>query len=120
MIKIVFFLKKKNPLFTMCDCVDFYDALAENYHLLFKNGFDAAQQWMGGKIEAIIRRHFATDVKTISILDCACGIGTQALPLAASGFSVFASDLSAGAVKRCKIEAKKRNLNLKVECDDMR
>ena len=41
---------------------------------------------------------------TSKILDCACGIGTQAIGLAALGYSVIASDISEGELR----EAEKR------------
>lgn len=56
----------------------------------------------------------------LSILDVACGIGTQALGLAALGHRVTASDLSAGAVKRAGREARSRGLAIRFSVADMR
>jgi 2-polyprenyl-3-methyl-5-hydroxy-6-metoxy-1,4-benzoquinol methylase len=41
----------------------------------------------------------------VRVLDVACGIGTQSLPLAARGFRVVARDLSPAAVSRLQQEA---------------
>ena len=54
------------------------------------------------------------------ILDCACGIGTQAISLAAQGYQVEGSDVSARAVKRAEQEASTRGLCVAFRVDDMR
>lgn len=56
---------------------DCYDALAADYHLMFRLG--AGPQW---------------------VLDSSCGIGTQAIGLAGAGHDVVGSDLSPAAVAR--------------------
>ena len=53
------------------------------------------------------------------ILDCACGIGTQALGLASLGFTVTACDLSPASVERTRVEAAKRRLNVRLFVADM-
>jgi glycine/sarcosine N-methyltransferase len=55
-----------------------------------------------------------------TVLDCACGIGTQALGLAKHGFSVTASDVSTRAVERARWEAAIRGLNIPLYVADMR
>jgi len=45
--------------------------------------------------------------RSARILDCACGIGTQAIGLAALGYCVTASDLSEGALAEAKKRAEK-------------
>jgi glycine/sarcosine N-methyltransferase len=52
-------------------------------------------------------------------LDCACGIGTQALGLAALGHRVTGSDLSAVALARAAEEARKRGLSLRFVVADL-
>ena len=46
------------------------------------------------------------------ILDCACGIGTQAIGLAALGYSVTASDISAGGIEEAKKRAEENKLSI--------
>lgn len=53
------------------------------------------------------------------MLDCACGIGTQALGLAALGHRVTGSDLSPVAVARAAKEAAARGLRLRTAAADM-
>jgi SAM-dependent methyltransferase len=55
-----------------------------------------------------------------TVLDVACGIGTQALGLAALGYAVTASDLSAAAVERARQEAGRRGLRIDFSVADMR
>jgi len=56
----------------------------------------------------------------LSILDAACGIGTQALGLAAMGHRVTGSDLSVAAVERARRQARDRGLSIPFSVADMR
>jgi glycine/sarcosine N-methyltransferase len=56
----------------------------------------------------------------VDILDCACGIGTQALGLAALGHRVTGSDLSPRAIGRAREEASRRQLDIRFQVADMR
>jgi glycine/sarcosine N-methyltransferase len=58
--------------------------------------------------------------RATDILDCACGIGTQALGLAALGHRVTGSDLSAVAIARAREEAGRRGLALTLRVADLR
>lgn len=53
------------------------------------------------------------------MLDCACGIGTQALGLAAVGYTVEGSDAAPAAVARAAREARARGLAAEFRVDDM-
>ncbi len=55
-----------------------------------------------------------------AVLDCTCGIGTQVLPLAALGYRMTGTDLSAGAVARAREEARARALDLRLDAADLR
>jgi 2-polyprenyl-3-methyl-5-hydroxy-6-metoxy-1,4-benzoquinol methylase len=55
----------------------------------------------------------------ITILDCACGIGTQALGLAKVGFRVTGTDFSPRAIERARAEALERGLDLRLYVADM-
>jgi glycine/sarcosine N-methyltransferase len=56
----------------------------------------------------------------MTVLDCACGIGTQALGLAKLGFSITGSDVSSGAIQRARSEAATRRLDIPFYVADMR
>jgi SAM-dependent methyltransferase len=95
---------------------NFYDDFAVSYHLVFAD-WQASMDRQGAWLDAFIRQEWPT---TKRVLDAACGIGTQALPLAALGYRVTASDLSAGAVARAEREAKARGLALVTAVADLR
>jgi len=54
------------------------------------------------------------------LLDCSCGIGTQAIGLARQGYFVTGSDLSPQAIWRAQREAETRRLTISFEVADMR
>jgi 2-polyprenyl-3-methyl-5-hydroxy-6-metoxy-1,4-benzoquinol methylase len=85
--------------------LEFYDDLAEAYHLIFVD-WSHAISWQGEILNNIIRSKLAnSDTADVSLLDCSCGIGTQAIGLAKRGFKVTATDLSPQSVDRAKKEA---------------
>ena len=75
----------------------FYNSLAENQHLIFKD-WSASIEWQASIFGPLLER--SQPARRLRILDCACGIGTQALGLASRGHFVVATDLSAAAVAR--------------------
>jgi SAM-dependent methyltransferase len=97
--------------------VDFYDRLAPFHHLIFAD-WEASIERQAGALDAIIRSRLGRD--TCTVLDVACGIGTQSLGLARLGYVVTASDLSPAAVMRCAREAQSRGLSLSTSIADMR
>lgn len=94
----------------------FYEALAPHYHLIFKD-WDASMRRQGRQLKQLIRREAP---KARLLLDRACGIGTQALPLAKLGFEVRGEDISPKAIRRARREAKARGLTAKFAVADMR
>ncbi|WEO97722.1 class I SAM-dependent methyltransferase [Streptomyces sp. FXJ1.172] len=91
----------------------FYDELAEDYHLIYPD-WEASVRRQGAALDALIGRAGA------AVLDCACGIGTQALGLALRGHRVVGTDLSAGAVARARREAGRLGAGLVTAVADMR
>ena len=88
----------------------FYDNIASQYDKFYLD-------WEGTSYEEAnfldkIFKNNGYD-KTALILDCACGIGTQAIGLASLGYSITGSDISAGEIA----EAKKRAANNNVVID---
>ncbi|AMP15363.1 class I SAM-dependent methyltransferase [Collimonas pratensis] len=93
----------------------FYDDMASAYHLIFADWNVTIEQQ--GKILSALLPPPALAGK---VLDCACGIGTQALGLAGRGYQVEGSDLSTAEVERARQEAGKRGLDIPFRSDDMR
>lgn len=56
--------------------------------------------------------------KTAEILDCACGIGTQAIGLAALGYTVTASDISDRELAEATERAEKNGVRIRFEHAD--
>jgi SAM-dependent methyltransferase len=80
----------------------FYDQLADDYHLIFADWKQSVQR-QAGILSKLIETH--KGAPPLAVLDCTCGIGTQAIGLALRGFTVHATDLSAEAVERARREA---------------
>lgn len=95
----------------------FYDRLATDYALIYED-WPAAIERQAAVLDRLIRAALGAPPK--DLLDCACGIGTQALGLAALGYRVTASDLSARAIERARQEAAERELCMRFEVADLR
>src|ERR1700730_17063876 len=95
---------------------DFYDALAEHYHLMFEDWNQSIER-QGAVLNALLR--VEAPQSPLTLLDCACGIGTQAIGFAQAGHRVVGSDLSPGAVARARREAQQRGLNISFAVSDM-
>ncbi len=93
----------------------FYDELAADYHLNFGNWDDAIAN-QAKILNKIIKEHANGSAQTL--LDCSSGIGTQAIGLAQTGYTVTASDLSPLAIKRAKAEALKRKVSIDFKVAD--
>jgi SAM-dependent methyltransferase len=100
-------------------CVeDFYNDLAPFYHLIFPD-WETSIHRQGADLDRIIRQRWGGGA-ALSVLDVACGIGTQAVGLAALGHRVTASDVSVGAIERARREAVARGLAIRFSVADMR
>jgi glycine/sarcosine N-methyltransferase len=95
----------------------FYDEFAPDYHFIFEN-WEASMTRQAASIASILQRE--CPAAGTPVLDCACGIGTQALGLAKLGFRITGSDVSGGAVQRARSEAAMRRLDIPFYVADMR
>ena len=86
----------------------FYNTLATQYDKLFLD-WQATKKEQAILLDRLFRTHGFD--KSAHILDCACGIGTQAIGLAAMGYDITASDISEGELA----EARKRATNNNVQ-----
>lgn len=93
----------------------FYDSLASRYDQLFQD-WQAATQEQALILDRLFR-HSGFD-RTASVLDCACGIGTQAIGLAALGYPVTASDISRGELAQARERAAKNGVEIRFERAD--
>ena len=87
----------------------FYDNLATHYDKLFLD-WQAATREQAVILDRLFQ-NYGFD-KSARILDCACGIGTQAIGLAAMGYDITASDISQGALAEARERAAKNNVQI--------
>lgn len=80
----------------------FYDNLAPQYEKLFLD-WNATTREQAVLLDRLFSENGYD--RSAKILDCACGIGTQAIGLAALGYCVTASDLSEGALAEATARA---------------
>ena len=95
----------------------FYDQLAADYHLIFADWRQAIER-QGAVLDKLIESVLGT--KPALLLDCACGIGTQALGLALRGYRVHGTDISSRAIARARQEAAALGVGATFAVADMR
>lgn len=91
----------------------FYDELADDYHLIYPD-WETSLRRQGAALDSLVGREGA------AVLDCSCGIGTQAIGLALEGHRVVGTDLSVRAAARARREAARRGATLPTAGADMR
>ena len=101
----------------MLSVIDFYDALAPWYHLVYQD-WETSIARQGEALRSLLTTEWGTGVRRL--LDVTVGIGTQALGLAARGYEVFGSDISRSSVHRATAEAARRGLTLRCFVADVR
>jgi glycine/sarcosine N-methyltransferase len=94
---------------------DCYDTLAKYNHLIFEE-WDKSSERQAAVLNPLIVKQ--TGRSSVNLLDCACGIGTQAIGFAQAGHRVVASDLSRAAVARAEREARLRHLDISLFVSD--
>ena len=99
----------------MSSVQQFYDELASEYDLIFADWKQEVRR-QSEVLDVFIRSQ--TGGQARSVLDCACGIGTQAIALAMRGYSVHATDLSASSVERARKEAASFGVKIRFDVAD--
>lgn len=95
----------------------FYDKMASQYDKLFLD-WEATTCEQALILDQIISENgFGRDAR---ILDCACGIGTQAIGLAGIGYALTASDISDGELAEARGRAQERGVSIRFEHADFR
>jgi len=95
----------------------FYDSMASQYDKLFLD-WKAETREQAEILDRLFQKQGFD--KTASVLDCACGIGTQAVGLAGLGYSVTASDISEPELAEAEKRAKENQLEIRLEHGDFR
>ena len=88
-----------------------YDDMSENYHWLYSDYVLSGA--LALKENDDVLRSAGEKAR---ILDCSCGIGTLAIPLAKHGFEVSGSDASQGMVEQAIRASRNAGLDLPLSC----
>ncbi len=95
----------------------FYNQLAGQYDLLYPD-WAAASRAQAQMLHRMFAAYgFDTGAR---VLDCACGIGTQAVSLAALGYAVTASDISGSALAEAVDRADQSGVQIRFARADFR
>lgn len=95
----------------------FYDGFTADYHLMWDDWWAAALRH--GRIVAGVLAHHGV-APPAPVLDCSCGIGTQALSLAHLGYTVTGTDLTPTAIERARRETGLHGVDVTLAVADMR
>lgn len=95
----------------------FYDNLSEHYDKLFLN-WEADSREQASILDRLFREQGFS--RSARILDCACGIGTQAIGLACLGYQVTASDISEPELDRARKQSAQNLVSIRFEHADFR
>lgn len=98
---------------------DFYDKLSSEYQLIYKD-WDQSVRWHSQCIDEIILANLQKQRSEIKILDCSCGIGTQAIGLDLLGYIVHGTDISSKEIEKAKVEADRLGADLSFGVADFR
>ena len=93
----------------------FYDSMASQYDKLFLD-WQATTHEQAVILDRIFRQNGFD--RCASVLDCACGIGTQSIGLAALGYPVTASDISRGELAEAAKRAAENHVDIRFEHAD--
>jgi len=96
---------------------EFYNALAPYYKYIYPD-WDSSVTRQATILDEIVREYVGTKAQTI--LDVACGIGTQSIGLAKISYQVDAADISSGEIAQAKIEAARHGVEIAFQIADMR
>jgi glycine/sarcosine N-methyltransferase len=105
------------PVSPSSSVVEFYDGLAADYDLVYGNQWDDAVAGQGAALDSLIKRA-RPDAR--DVLDCSCGIGTQAIGLALRGYRVHGTDISERSIKRARAEARRLGADIAFGVADFR
>jgi SAM-dependent methyltransferase len=95
----------------------YYNHLAPYYKYIYPDWNQSVER-QAEILDSIIREFGDEGFK--SVLDVACGIGTQSIGLAKLGYHVTASDLSSGEIEQAQQESLRQGVDIDFQAADMR
>ena len=97
--------------------VGFYDGFASEYGLVYGGNWERAIERQGAALDGLIREAVPG---ANEVLDCSCGIGTQAIGLARLGYHVCGTDVSEQQLARARHEAERLGVSVSFALADFR
>lgn len=94
-----------------------FDQFADNYDLLLSNWENDIKKQ--AKILDVLFKQYA-EKPVQRVLDCMCGIGTQAIGLSLLGYKLFGTDISEKSVERAINEARRFGVDIEFKNADVR
>ena len=88
---------------------NYYDQMAPYYKYLYPD-WEKSIQKQADQLDSVIREFFPGQPQTI--LDAACGIGTQSIGLAQRGYQVTACDISRQELEKARKEAENHSATI--------
>ncbi len=98
---------------------EFYDGLSPEYRDNMGWDWDAVMRQEGATLDRFLKNQLGRP-GPYALLDCSCGIGTQAIGLALQGHQVHATDLSTVSVDCAQQESTKLGVSMKFGVADFR
>jgi SAM-dependent methyltransferase len=98
---------------------DFYDSLSPEYRDNMGWDWESTMRKEGASLDAFLEDQVGRP-GPYTLLDCSCGIGTQAIGLALQGHHVHATDLSTVSIDCAQQEAEKLDLAMTFGVADFR
>ena len=95
----------------------YYNGLAPYYKFIYPD-WDKSVQRQAEALDGVIKEFIGETSSTV--LDVACGIGTQSIGLAEIGYKVTSSDLSSAEVEQARQEALRHGVQIEFQVVDMR
>lgn len=95
----------------------YYNSLAPYYKFIYPD-WEKSLQRQAETLDSVIREFVGETHNTV--LDVACGIGTQSIGLAKIGYKVTSSDLSSVEVEQARQEALRHDVQIEFQIADMR
>jgi cyclopropane fatty-acyl-phospholipid synthase-like methyltransferase len=95
----------------------YYDGLTPYYKFIYPD-WDKSVYRQAEVLDNVIKEFIGETSNTV--LDVACGIGTQSIGLAELGYKVTSSDLSSVEVEQARQEALRRGVQIEFQVVDMR
>jgi glycine/sarcosine N-methyltransferase len=94
-----------------------YDSIADVYANYYPD-YEKAVRSQGSALAQVLRKHTSCSVERV--LDCSCGIGTQAIGLALNGVAVDGCDISPQSIQQAERNAARFGVTTEFRVKDMR